>query len=188
MTEPDSVQFTYLIGTERRTVEVPIGVLANAGYRKDDPDMDATDGAHPAWWRGHDNGAAGMTKLLSKKLLAVQQLAQYHGERVRRLLLDHAKSAGTSGYLAEHLAATAALGLWEQIMAEGRDRARGLPVVEQLHSDRERLAQTAHEHLTLARAAMREHQKQYGAASPYEVCKQLLLAIDVLAEALEAEP
>jgi hypothetical protein len=24
----------------------------------DDPDMDGTDFAHPAWWRGHDQGIA----------------------------------------------------------------------------------------------------------------------------------
>jgi hypothetical protein len=23
----------------------------------DNPEFDATDGAHPAWWRGHDDGA-----------------------------------------------------------------------------------------------------------------------------------
>lgn len=32
----------------------------------DDPDMDATDGAHPAWWRGHDHTA----KVFGEKLVA----------------------------------------------------------------------------------------------------------------------
>lgn len=27
---------------------------------RDAPDLDATDGAHPAWWRGHDAGCRGM--------------------------------------------------------------------------------------------------------------------------------
>jgi hypothetical protein len=26
-------------------------------YTLDPPELDATDGAHPAWWRGHDHGA-----------------------------------------------------------------------------------------------------------------------------------
>ena len=26
---------------------------------KDDPELDATDFAHPAWWRGHINGCEG---------------------------------------------------------------------------------------------------------------------------------
>jgi len=30
----------------------------------DNPDFDATDGAHPAWWRGHDHGARGMAAAL----------------------------------------------------------------------------------------------------------------------------
>lgn len=32
--------------------------------KANDPIWDATDGAHPAWWRGHDNGAEGTAKLL----------------------------------------------------------------------------------------------------------------------------
>jgi hypothetical protein len=32
----------------------------------DDPRFDATDAAHPAWWRGHDRGAAGMRELVEK--------------------------------------------------------------------------------------------------------------------------
>lgn len=35
-------------------------------YWRDDPEDDATDAAHPAWWRGHDNGAEGTAKLLAK--------------------------------------------------------------------------------------------------------------------------
>ncbi len=30
--------------------------------RQNDPAYDATDAAHPAWWRGHDNGAKGMAE------------------------------------------------------------------------------------------------------------------------------
>lgn len=34
----------------------------------DDPELDATEGAHPAWWRGHDAGAAGVVKALAALL------------------------------------------------------------------------------------------------------------------------
>jgi chromosome segregation ATPase len=30
------------------------------------PEWDATDAAHPAWWRGHDHGAAGMARALEE--------------------------------------------------------------------------------------------------------------------------
>lgn len=30
------------------------------------PTWDATDAAHPCWWRGHDNGAKGMAKLVEE--------------------------------------------------------------------------------------------------------------------------
>lgn len=39
---------------------------------KDDPTFDATDGAHPAWWRGHD---ASTEKYLSRMQAAEQKLA-----------------------------------------------------------------------------------------------------------------
>lgn len=32
----------------------------------DDPIWDATDGAHPAWWRGHDHAAQKMQEALDK--------------------------------------------------------------------------------------------------------------------------
>ena len=34
----------------------------------DDPAMDVTDLAHPAWWRGYEHGAATATQLLAKRL------------------------------------------------------------------------------------------------------------------------
>jgi hypothetical protein len=33
---------------------------------RDRPEFDGTDGAHPAWWRGHDDGAKGMAKLVEE--------------------------------------------------------------------------------------------------------------------------
>jgi hypothetical protein len=39
----------------------------------DDPAMDATDGAHPAWWRGHD--------YVSEKLLEIARAGEKKGEQ-----------------------------------------------------------------------------------------------------------
>jgi NTP pyrophosphatase (non-canonical NTP hydrolase) len=36
------------------------------------PEWDATDGAHPCWWRGHDNGARGMEAKMSGDLAALR--------------------------------------------------------------------------------------------------------------------
>lgn len=35
---------------------------------EDDPSNDATDFAHPAWWRGHDHGFAGAVRMFKKAL------------------------------------------------------------------------------------------------------------------------
>jgi len=35
---------------------------------KDDPELDATDFAHPAWWRGEEAGVRGVVRLLRKAL------------------------------------------------------------------------------------------------------------------------
>lgn len=47
---------------------------------RDNPSDDATDAAHPAWWRGHDNGANGMAKLVEK--------LRAEGERLRARIED----------------------------------------------------------------------------------------------------
>jgi hypothetical protein len=41
---------------------------APASSSADDPALDATDGAHPAWWRGHDHTAEQMRRQLSAAL------------------------------------------------------------------------------------------------------------------------
>ena len=35
---------------------------------RDDPELDATDGAHPAWWRGNDHGVAAATDIIKNAL------------------------------------------------------------------------------------------------------------------------
>lgn len=32
----------------------------------DDPELDGTDGAHPAWWRGNDDGVKSVVQILQK--------------------------------------------------------------------------------------------------------------------------
>lgn len=43
--------------TERRPAPEGSEFFAYTHGWPDDPSLDATDGAHPAWWRGHDHGA-----------------------------------------------------------------------------------------------------------------------------------
>lgn len=46
------------------------------------PEWDTTDGAHPCWWRGHDNGAIGMKAKLEKEHAAriLELKANYEAE------------------------------------------------------------------------------------------------------------
>ena len=34
----------------------------------DYPELDGTDGAHPAWWRGHDNGVESVVQIIDRLL------------------------------------------------------------------------------------------------------------------------
>lgn len=61
-----------------------------------DPSADATDGAHPAWWRGHDDGAKGMTALVEKLRAELAEVKAERDEAVtladfRAGLLSHAE-------------------------------------------------------------------------------------------------
>lgn len=40
--------------------------MLDAARAADDPTLDATDGAHPAWWRGHDHVAREMGRALDR--------------------------------------------------------------------------------------------------------------------------
>jgi len=53
--------------------EIPSDDLATPfpptpGMLVDNPELDATDGAHPAWWRGHDHGADAICREATKIL------------------------------------------------------------------------------------------------------------------------
>lgn len=57
----------------------------------DDPDMDCTDAAHPAWWRGHEYSAILFCELVNKILDGKDDGAGYNYEpwhSTRRRLLE----------------------------------------------------------------------------------------------------
>ena len=76
--ERDGKRWRLLIGSDHDPEALlpeqhdatPADLIA-AGYYLDDPLLDATDGAPPAWWRGHDNGAKGMLAAKAKLEAAV---------------------------------------------------------------------------------------------------------------------
>jgi len=49
-----------------------------------DPEWDATDGAHPAWWRGHHHGASSMALALESARAEVQRLKADRDAATRR--------------------------------------------------------------------------------------------------------
>lgn len=63
----------------------------NATLLPDDPEWDATDFAHPAWWRGNDAGADAVVRRLEKVLDGKDEGAGVLGgrklEAIRRRLL-----------------------------------------------------------------------------------------------------
>ncbi|RPJ36949.1 MAG: hypothetical protein EHM35_07260 [Planctomycetaceae bacterium] len=66
------------------------------------PEWDATDGAHPCWWRGHDNGADGMRAALADARRLLQLNRDYrHSDRTTKddwLTLDDEIDAYVDGY------------------------------------------------------------------------------------------
>lgn len=58
----------------------------------DYPDLDGTDWAHPAWWRGNDDGVRGVAMRIKKILDGKDDGAGVIGydvlEKVRRTLLE----------------------------------------------------------------------------------------------------
>lgn len=75
--------------------------LAAAGYYRDEPDLDATDGAHPAWWRGHDNGAKGMLEVKAKLEKRVAELLEALRLSILREFGLHARAEKAEAELAE---------------------------------------------------------------------------------------
>ena len=57
---PSGVERDRLFAMVRAALSTLPRAWPSDGYRLDDPEMDATDGAHPAWWRGHDHTAVVM--------------------------------------------------------------------------------------------------------------------------------
>ena len=58
--------FKYFVGIwprDKRSAEQVVREIRDgAGSKPDNPDLDGTDAAHPAWWRGHDHGSGMMTR------------------------------------------------------------------------------------------------------------------------------
>ena len=53
--------------TERKLREATEEIV-RVSLAYDDPSLDATDGAHPAWWRGSDAGVAGAVRIINEAL------------------------------------------------------------------------------------------------------------------------
>lgn len=51
----------------------------------DDPTFDATDGAHPAWWRGNDSGVAATVDIVNKILDGKPGLGLFQSEKLNAL-------------------------------------------------------------------------------------------------------
>jgi len=54
----------------------------------DNPELDATDGAHPAWWRGCDYGCEIMVQNINKIIDALESGKNFNGNFANRSLED----------------------------------------------------------------------------------------------------
>ena len=45
-----------------------LSALPHAGVSEDDPELDGTDAAHPAWWRGNDRGCEATCEIITRIL------------------------------------------------------------------------------------------------------------------------
>jgi hypothetical protein len=73
-----------------------------AGYWPDAPEDDATDAACPAWWRGHDNGAKGITA-------QVERLKAEHADAQAKIVELEAEAESRAAYLRDEARANEAL-------------------------------------------------------------------------------
>lgn len=65
-----------------------VSCLAEAATRGDNPDLDATDGAHPAWWRGNESGSNATADALASVALTgrARVFANQQVERAAQLI------------------------------------------------------------------------------------------------------
>ncbi len=78
-----------------------------AARREDDPELDGTDGAHPAWWRGNDAGCASTTALIERALTRgagpdAGGVGYAPLERVRRMVVASCKVVEAARRRARH--------------------------------------------------------------------------------------
>lgn len=93
--EVDALSLLRMVDELRAVVQGNEQRLKAAWQREDalraqlsstDPEHDATDAAHPCWWRGHDNGAKGMAELVERlraKLAEAERTIQHKVEELR---------------------------------------------------------------------------------------------------------
>lgn len=59
----------------------------HCGHIYDRPEDDATDGAHPAWWRGHDHGSQKVAELLFRVCLEGATVGAHYAAPVAQVVL-----------------------------------------------------------------------------------------------------
>jgi len=71
-------------GKEKKAIE-----LLQASNKKlleaNNPELDSTDGAHPAWWRGHVNGAEGVTRVMLKAFTEARHNGKFSDPKMNEL-------------------------------------------------------------------------------------------------------
>ena len=85
-------------GTAPKRLRALLSKPASAGSAPDDPEMDATDFAHPAWWRGNDAGVEAVVRIANEVLDGKDNLAGVSGSDTLQALRErlHALAAGSA--------------------------------------------------------------------------------------------
>jgi hypothetical protein len=65
--------------------EAAIALEAAFAAPHDDPEMDAIDGAHPAWWRGNDRGVEATVAIINNILDGKRQPGTYGSSELTKL-------------------------------------------------------------------------------------------------------
>ena len=72
------------------------------GLKKDDPEMDCTDAAHPAWWRGYEHGSASCINEVNRILdgdTSLQGACNEPWQSLRLRLFDIREMLGIAEYI-----------------------------------------------------------------------------------------
>jgi len=71
----------------------------------DDPQWDATDSAHPAWWRGNDAGANAVAAIALNAAHGMKHSGVYGSDLIERMAKEIESLLAIARELAEHLIA-----------------------------------------------------------------------------------